>query len=219
MKRHLLPPLLLCDFLYLIMPVYTKRGDGGQTYLASGRKVPKDHLRIKLCGAVDELNSAIGLAVAYLKTRKTKLLRQELCMQQHLLFDLGSELAGYENPNEIADAVCSQDIENLEKSMDRMEEKMEKKLGPMRNFILPGGVLGSAALHLARTICRRLERQMTGVIRHHKNQDEKKKKIVKKTTYSYINRLSDYFFTTARFVNYAEGVKDALWQKRNNSPK
>ena len=192
------------------MPIYTRKGDEGHTYLANGSKVSKNHLRVNVYGILDELNSTIGLAAAYLKGEEAKELYTELCCQQHLLFELGAELAAYENPAAQAEAISSLDTQNLETSIDRMEAKV----GPMRNFILPGGSLASAALHLARSTCRRLERQMTKLIYEYENQDEKQKTIIEKEAYRYINRLSDYFFMAARYANSLAGCPDINWQKR-----
>ncbi len=216
------------------MPVYTCKGDEGKTYLASGRQVTKDNLRVELYGTVDELNSAIGFAMSHLSQEKIKAkdksktpeisemlvmyknLTEEFFVQQHLLFDLGSELAGFVKKNKTTDngktdgAISDHDIELLEKSMDRME----LAVGPMRNFILPGGSLASGALHLTRTICRRLERKMTEVMLQCNNEDEEKKQIIQKVAYRYINRLSDYLFMVARYANYLEGVEDIPWNKR-----
>ena len=192
------------------MPVYTRKGDEGHTYLANGTKVKKNHLRVNVYGTLDELNSAIGLAAAHLRTENAEDLYTELCCQQNLLFELGAELAGYEAPDKRTEAIRSQDTQNLEASIDHME----LKLGPMRNFILPGGTLASGTLHLARSICRRLERQMTKLMYEYENQDEKQKTIIQKEAYRYINRLSDYLFMAARYTNSLAGFQDIDWQKR-----
>ena len=207
------------------MPVYTRKGDEGQTYLANGLKVSKDHLRVNVYGAVDELNSTIGLAAAYLRTEQAEELYAELCRQQHLLFELGAELAAYKKEAKLSkdpkaigpqtEVICSQDTQNLEASIDRMEAKLE----PMRNFILPGGTLASGALHLARSVCRRLERQMTKVMYEYNNQDEEQKRVIQKEAYRYINRLSDYLFTAARYANSLAGCPDINWQKRDSESK
>lgn len=193
------------------MPVYTRKGDEGETYLADGSKVGKDHIRVELYGALDELNCILGLAAAYLKEEESKDLYGELCSQQHLLFEWGAELAAYQKKASQGEAIRSEDTQNLEKSMDRME----LALGRMQNFILPGGTLSSAALHWARSLCRRLERQMTNIMRDYKNQDEKQKMIVHKEAYRYINRLSDYLFMAARYANFMAGCSDTAWQKRD----
>ena len=192
------------------MPVYTRKGDEGQTHLADGARVNKDHARVDAYGILDELNSAIGLAAAHLKKENAKDLYIELCSQQHLLFELGSELAAYKDSSSEEGAIRSQDTQNLEKSMDRMAAK----LPPMRNFILPGGSLSSASLDLARSICRRLERKMTKLMRQDEAQNKGEEEIVKKEAYRYINRLSDYLFMTARYANSLAACKDIEWKKR-----
>ncbi len=199
------------------MPVYTRKGDEGLTYLASGRQVDKSHSRVELYGSLDQLNAIIGLVIAHINDSKKEkqtlaLLDKELYLQQHLLFDLGAELAGYENPNNsVGESVISdEDVKNLEKSMDHMD----KSLKPMRNFILPGGSVVSSALHLARTNCRFLERQMTLFMREHDNQDDEQKKVIQAVVYCYINRLSDYFFVAARYANVCLGIQDVPWNKQ-----
>ena len=193
------------------MSVYTRKGDQGQTYLASGRKVYKNNVRVHLYGTLDELNSQIGFSISSLDIEKSTDIKKELSAQQHLLFDLGSELADFSKAKPSDGIIQQKDIDFLEKSIDRIEEK----LGPMRNFILPGGSLASASLHLARTYCRRLERQMTKIIQEKNNQDEEGKLIIKDLTYHYINRLSDYFFMVARYANFLYGIKDVNWEKRD----
>ena len=196
------------------MPVYTKRGDKGETYLASGHCVKKSNKQIDLYGTIDELNSSIGLGISFIASTSSegKELRRHLEIQQNLLFELGSEFAGSKNYVEKS-SIFESDILSLEKWMDQIEEKV----GPMHSFILPGGTKGSAALHLSRTICRRLERSLYAYMEGY---DEKKKDVpafkIKEINIQYINRLSDYLFMAARFCNYLNKMSDIPWEKRKS---
>lgn len=191
------------------MKIYTKTGDTGMTSLASGERVPKHHVRVELYGTIDELNSALGLAIALLgdPAGKEDLLHfaHELQEQQSLLFDLGSELAGY-RPASGAGAIVEGDILSLESSIDRMSSH----LAPLRSFILPGGTASAAQLHVARTICRRAERQMTAL-------RETQPDAVQEQALVYINRMSDYLFASARYANHMGGIADKAWKSRSSS--
>ncbi|MCR9145282.1 MAG: cob(I)yrinic acid a,c-diamide adenosyltransferase [bacterium] len=197
------------------MKIYTKKGDGGRTHLATGARVEKNHPRVDLYGNVDELNSYIGVAMAQMQSPAFAPLRTELEEQQKLLFEMGSELAGFRSKDpdgEARDTLFQMnDIEILESAMDRMSEDLE----PMRSFILPGGSPASAALQVCRTIARRLERMMvdvrTGPLA---NQDENGV-IVHDLALGYTNRLSDYLFVAARYSNKLDGVEDIKWTSRS----
>ncbi len=171
--------------------IYTRSGDQGQTGLVGGRRVSKDSARIWAVGTVDELNAAIGLARAFKPDRKTDAI---LAGIQNDLFDLGAELAGA--PGRIRPS----HLEALEKLMD----ERNAKLGPLREFILPGGAPVGAQLHVARTICRRAERLCVRLSRQEK---------IGPQVIPYLNRLSDALFVLARWVNYKTGKKDAFWQR------
>lgn len=197
------------------MKIYTKKGDGGQTHLATGGRVGKNHPRVDLYGNVDELNSYLGVAMTHMQGPAFAQLRAELEDQQKLLFELGSELAGFrmkdDAGNERETVFVDADIDGLEGSMDRMSELLE----PMRSFILPGGSPGSAQLQVCRAIARRIERMMvdarTGPLA---NQDENGV-IVHDLALRYTNRLSDYLFVAARFCNHLDGVEDIKWTSRS----
>ncbi|MBX7056695.1 MAG: cob(I)yrinic acid a,c-diamide adenosyltransferase [Leptospirales bacterium] len=191
------------------MKIYTRKGDDGRTQLASGERVWKHSRRVDLYGEVDELNSALGMAGAALPPSAEEL-ALGLKELQRLLFELGSELAGFRATED--GAVFPDDILALEQSIDRMSAA----LPPMRHFVLPGGGAAAAALHLARTFCRRLERSMTRLIAEG-NQDEQRRKVVSDTNLRFINRLSDYLFTAARFANHLEGIEDVQWRSRARS--
>ena len=198
-----------------VMKIYTKKGDGGQTHLATGGRVAKNHVRVDLYGNSDELNSHIGVAMAFLTQDNEQSLRAELQEQQNLLFELGAELAGYRpklDDGSIAETVFEPaDIEQIEQAMDRMSEQLE----PMRSFILPGGTPASAHLHVCRTVCRRLERMMVDVRTGDTGNRDENGMIVHDLALKYTNRLSDYLFITARYSNLLAGVEDIKWASRS----
>ncbi len=178
------------------MKIYTKKGDAGMTSLASGERVRKSDPRVDLYGIVDEVNSQIGAAVAFLGSSQE--LKDELQAVQCVLFELGSELAGYKGG---APAVIEDDVILLEAAIDRMTEKLE----PLRAFVLPGGDASAGLLHVARSTSRRLERRMEEVLADKENS----------LALRYVNRLSDYLFTAARYANLIAGKSDIPWKARS----
>jgi cob(I)alamin adenosyltransferase len=172
--------------------IYTRRGDDGSTGLADGRRLPKDHLRIEAIGAVDELNSLIGLLRVQTLDRPADQLLESV---QHRLFDLGGELAipGTECVN---DAHTSQ----LEKELDRFNAD----LPPLEEFVLPGGNEATARCHVARTVCRRAERELLRLSRHEP---------LNSASIKYLNRLSDLLFVLARVLARQDGGKEVTWKK------
>ena len=178
--------------------IYTKTGDAGTTGLGGGQRVPKDSRRVESYGTVDELNSQIGLALALgLCDRLTT----ELPRIQNELFDLGSDLAtpAASQARHPVPTVEPRHIERLEALIDELNDIV----GPLANFLLPGGSVGAASLHVARTICRRAEREATALAR-----DEP----IGPTVLPYLNRLSDALFVMARYENHERGVTEPLWQ-------
>jgi cob(I)alamin adenosyltransferase len=178
--------------------IYTRTGDTGMTGLGGGRRVPKDSRRVETYGTVDELNSQIGLALALGLCDR---LAAELPRIQNELFDLGSDLAtpAASQARHPVPTVEPRHIERLEALIDELNEVV----GPLANFLLPGGSVGAAALHVARTVCRRAERQATTLAR-----DEP----IGPTVLPYLNRLSDALFVMARYENHQRGVAEPLWQ-------
>jgi cob(I)alamin adenosyltransferase len=180
--------------------IYTRTGDDGTTGLVGTKRVLKNDLRVEAFGAVDETNAAIGMA--RLSTAAEPELDAILAQVQNALFDLGADLAtpetgeplGYE-PLRVTD----KQVEDIEKAID----SLNARLHPLTSFVLPGGSPGSAALHMARTICRRAERLMVALA--HKDDE-----IVTPAALHYINRLSDLLFVAARTAN-ENGAKDVLW--------
>ena len=184
--------------------IYTRTGDDGTTGLVGGKRVSKDALRIWACGTVDELNAAIGLARAFNAEEKSPASRRidkVLARIQNELFDLGAELATLpEDFHKGMPRVSRSHVAALEKLMDTLNAE----LGPLKEFILPGGCKTAAALHQARTICRRAERLCVRLA-----QGEK----IGEFVVPYLNRLSDALFVLARRANKVHGVKETFWQK------
>jgi cob(I)alamin adenosyltransferase len=183
-----------------ITRVYTRTGDDGTTALTGGERLAKDAPRIAAYGTVDELSSAIGLAVA---AGLAPRLHAALSSIQNELFHLGSDLAMTEEDKakRPVPVIESRHVEALERLMD----ELTAELGPLDNFILPGGAPGAAALHLARTICRRAERLLVTLARAEP---------VGPFALPYLNRLSDALFVMARYENHAQGHPDILWNSR-----
>ena len=184
--------------------IYTRGGDKGMTSLVGGKRVSKHSARIWAFGTVDELNSAIGLARAFNSGKKTKAAREIdaiLARVQNDLFNLGAELATLpEDMRKGMPRVGQKDITRLEKLMD----ELNTELGPLREFILPGGSTTGAALHMARTICRRAERFCVRLAREQQ---------IGEFVVPYMNRLGDALFVLARWANKKQGVKEVFWRK------
>jgi cob(I)alamin adenosyltransferase len=189
-----------------ITKVYTRTGDGGKTRLAGGQQVAKDSVRVEAYGTVDELNASVGLvramneeAVAVVGAAKQ--LEQDLRWVQNKLFDLGSLLATA--PGQVfknMPTIKAQDAGRLERMMDRCQ----KDLAPLKEFILPGGGKVAATLHQARTICRRAERICVRLAR----EETLDPQIIK-----FLNRLSDALFVWARWVAKTQGEPEFLWER------
>lgn len=173
--------------------IYTKTGDTGETSLLGGERVTKDCITLQVVGEIDELNSKIGEAVAHLfGSSPTEL----LVKIQHDLFKVGAEVASLQTKvGENLVRIGEEEIKELEGNIDSCSEDLPE----LKNFILPGGCLAGAHLHHARTICRRTERVLVTL---------GKEKNVRPELYKYLNRLSDYLFVAARWVNYQEGVEE-----------
>lgn len=178
--------------------IYTKTGDEGMTGLGGGRRVPKDSARVRAYGTVDELNSAIGVALALGLSER---LATELGTIQNELFDLGSDLCwpSDDDRRERIPTVQPRHVERLESLIDELNEVV----GPLTNFLLPGGAPGAAQLHLARTICRRAERETITLSREEE---------IGQLVLPYLNRLSDALFVMARYENHERGVDEPLWR-------
>ena len=181
------------------MKIYTRTGDQGETGLFGGGRVPKDHPRVAAYGDVDELNSTLGLVRAAAPEGFFDPLIESI---QRDLFSIGGHLAT-PDPERVSKALekaalSAERITEFERIMD----EAEKALPPLRAFILPAGTRVAAALHLARTVCRRAERSVV-----HLAHSEP----VPELFVTYLNRLSDLLFTLARLANLRDGVDDATW--------
>ncbi len=182
--------------------IYTKLGDKGQTSLVGGTRVSKSDPRLSAYGTVDELNSALGLLVAFADESPSQLgfCLTRLSEIQHTLFNLGSQLAcESQELKEKMPAVSADLIVHLETDMDAWD----KDLKELKNFILPGGSKASAQAHICRTLCRRAEREAVALT---KAENENLSSII------LLNRLSDWMFVLARRINLALGVPDVIWK-------
>ena len=184
---------------FRLSKIYTRTGDKGETGLGDGRRVPKDHPRIEAIGEVDTLNSQVGVLLAGLAEQSghcaglTEVI-EVLAPCQHRLFDLGGELAMPEYQ-----ALNAQEIERLEAAIDVWNDE----LGPLENFILPGGSSLIAQAHVCRSLARSAERRCQQL-----NAIEP----LAGVGLAYINRLSDLLFVAARLIAKRQGVSEILWQ-------
>ncbi len=184
---------------FRLSKIYTRTGDKGETGLGDGRRVPKDHPRIEAIGEVDTLNSQLGLLLAGLVEHSEQNpglseLIDVLEPCQHRLFDLGGELA-----MPVYQALDNAEIERLEAAIDRWNEE----LGPLENFILPGGSSLIAQAHVCRSLARSAERRC---------QQLNALEPLAGVGLAYINRLSDLLFVAARLIARRQGIAEILWQ-------
>jgi cob(I)alamin adenosyltransferase len=181
------------------MPIYTRTGDDGTTALYGGRRVLKCEELVDVYGSIDELNSWIGFIHSSVNDDSVK---DFLISLQKDLFCIGSTLAGWNG-----------DLSPLRARVSEIENRidvMEKTLPPLANFILPGGCRSASMVHIARSICRRVERQMVKMAQGKTFPvNEKDKTII----FEYLNRLSDLFFVLARSINKGHAIKEVVWSK------
>lgn len=190
---------------YRLSKIYTRTGDAGETGLADGRRVSKDHPRVEAIGEVDTLNSQLGLLLADLAEQQATCpglseLIEVLASCQHRLFDLGGELAMPDYQ-----ALQAPEIERLEAAIDRWNEEV----GPLENFILPGGSRLIAQAHVCRSLARSTERRC-----QHLNAVEP----IRAVGLAYINRLSDLLFVAARLIAKRQQIDEVLWQAAAKEP-
>jgi cob(I)alamin adenosyltransferase len=176
------------------MKIYTKTGDAGETGLFGGPRVRKDHARIEAFGTVDELNSHLGLVRTLPAAAPFDDLLRKI---QGELFDLGAELA---TPGDAAERIGTEHVAVLEAAIDHHESQLE----PLKNFVLPTGTPVAAALHVARTVCRRAERCVVALAGQLDT-------VIPSNAIEYLNRLGDLLFVLARFANKRENVPDDPW--------
>jgi cob(I)alamin adenosyltransferase len=173
------------------MPIYTKTGDTGSTALFGGKRVLKCEELVDVYGSIDELNSWIGLIASDIDTADVQ---SFLSAIQSDLFTVGSHLAGWE-----ADlSPLPQRVTEMEARIDVLDDTLPK----LTNFILPGGTKLASEIHLARAVCRRVERQLVAL---------GQKQTIDPKLYVYLNRLSDLLFMLARFINHTAGVIEVTW--------
>ncbi|HEX6068727.1 MAG TPA: cob(I)yrinic acid a,c-diamide adenosyltransferase [Longimicrobiaceae bacterium] len=186
------------------MKIYTRTGDRGETGLFGGQRVAKDHVRVEACGDVDELNAVVGIAIGHLGTEDLPEVARRLRVLQGDLFVIGANLATPApedggRPNDYIPAIARERVSEMEEWIDQAEGE----LPPLTSFILPAGTGGSAALHLARTVCRRAERRVISL---------SKQATIDAGAIVFLNRLSDLLFVWARLANHRAGVPDIPWE-------
>jgi cob(I)alamin adenosyltransferase len=173
------------------MAIYTKKGDKGETGIFGGKKVSKGSLEIEALGAIDEANSFLGLTISFLEEQY---LKNKITQVQNTLFKLGSIIAGAKL------SIPASVVKKYEKEIDEWTLVMP----PLANFIFPGGSKPAAFLFTARTTVRRAERSIVKL-----NEEGG----ISPSVLIYINRLSDYLFTLARYINFRQGVKENIWKR------
>ena len=178
------------------MKIYTKTGDDGKTSLFDNSRVWKSHERIVSYGVIDELNSAVGIAISMDLDHQ---LKEILVRIQNELFIVGSDLA---NPNMSDTKIRT--TENMTLSLENDIDTFESELSELTNFILPGGTLMSSILHLSRTIARRAETHVIAL---------SQKEEINKIAIVYLNRLSDLLFVLARVLNKRKNIDDIVWKR------
>ncbi len=176
------------------MSIYTKKGDKGMTSLYTEKpnlkcRVPKDVLKINVLGSIDELNSLLGLAISFSNFPEVSVNLKEI---QRNLFRIGSIIAGAKIK------FSSSEVKKMENRIDSIEAGLTR----ISNFILPGGSIFSSYLHFSRSIARRAEREVVSLYRKEKFNPQ---------ILVYMNRLSDYLFVLARYVNHKIGIKEETW--------
>lgn len=196
--------------MVVLNKIYTRTGDDGSTALGTGERIPKHAPRIWAYGTVDETNATIGLVRLHLGAEP--LVDAQLGRIQNDLFDLGADLCipdrgappAWAGPDYQPLRITAAQVDRLEREID----ELNASLTPLRSFVLPGGSAAAAALHLARTVCRRAERHMAELA----SIDGEP---VSADALRYVNRLSDYLFVASRYVN-ARGAGDVLWVPGQN---
>ncbi|WP_251623064.1 cob(I)yrinic acid a,c-diamide adenosyltransferase [Odoribacter lunatus] len=180
------------------MKIYTKTGDKGQTSLIGGTRVPKNSVRLEAYGGVDELNSYLGWVRSFPILPE---LKEELAVIQNILFSVAGNLATDTSVKnlKVKLGVTEEDVAFLERAIDRMNEQ----LPPLTSFILPGGNQPSSVAHVARTVCRRVERRVLDVAAQYE---------VDELIIRYVNRLSDYLFVLARKIASDMGAEELTWK-------
>lgn len=180
------------------MKLYTKGGDKGKTSIIGGERVFKNNSRVKAYGTIDEANSFIGLVLSSMSKSEMPQLFDELLTIQQYLFDAGTDLA----TSEIAETyrLSKESVEWLEEKIDLYTGKVP----PIEKFIIPGGHMLSSQVHICRTIIRRAERETVAILAEEK---------INEHALKFLNRLSDFLFVAARYINYYYGEKDIFYER------
>jgi len=178
--------------------LYTRAGDKGSTRLGGGQKISKNSLRLECYGTIDELNSQLGLAIALGASPDVA---ASLSRIQNDLFDIGSDMCFLDEDKSKWN--IPQPREDQIDLLEREIDGFQSRTGPLTNFILPGGAKSAAALHVARTVCRRLERLCVQL---------DATETVNPLTLRYLNRLSDWLFAAPRLENQLQGIDEPLWK-------
>ncbi len=183
------------------MSIYTRTGDSGFTSLASGKRVKKNNFRIELCGEIDEFNSHLGYLTHLLSKEKVDdELKSIISWIQNILFDIGAEVAGLDQ-----ESIDKEDIKYIENCIDKIEQQLPK----LTNFILPGGCESACYTHICRAVCRRVERKIVKI--------NAKNKLIRQEILIFFNRLSDFLFVIARYLNLLNSQEDVKWKKRDKN--
>lgn len=190
--------------------LYTRTGDAGTTSLIDGSRAPKHSIRIDAYGDIDELSSCLGLLATSKECPDE--IKEEVMEVQHILFEVGAYLATPSSPVEDTentgngDAPCP--VKGLEEETAKLEgwiDALDERTPKLRSFILPGGSEAASRCHLARTVCRRAERKISALAETN---------FVDPVVIGYVNRLSDYLFIAARYLNFLAGIEDVAWKRR-----
>ncbi len=187
--------MLSSSYVKLLVKIYTRTGDGGETGLVGGVRVPKDSLRVQAYGEVDELNSVLGIVRSFLVDAELDKLLQDL---QRGLFVVGADLAAPTGVRSSVPRITAERVTELEKAIDELEEELPR----LQVFILPSGTQPGALLHFARTVARRAERSIVTL---------GGKETINQQLIPYMNRLSDLLFVMARVTNHRNGVDELQW--------
>lgn len=171
------------------MKIYTKKGDKGETAIFYGLNINKHSLRVECLGSLDELNASLGFSLSIIQNKEIILILKNV---QNTLFHIGAELAKIQKSENINTKFLEDTIDNY-----------QNKLPELKNFIIPSGSQSSCSLHVARTICRRAERNISEL---YQTED------VPESTLSYLNRLSDLLFILARCINHEQEIKEEIWR-------
>lgn len=185
------------------MKIYTKTGDKGVTCLLGGSRVPKDNIKIRVLGGLDEINASMGIAICFMDDKQLEDVRKILETLQSTLFSVGAEIArdlSVKMPETHTFTLQKEEVEKIEKYIDTYDEQLPS----IQNFILPGGSKSASFLHLARTVVRRVERDVTKL---------SQKEDLNENIPKFVNRLSDLLFVFARYCNHVQEYPDINWEK------